>query len=206
MKLQAIRDALHKKSAYNTTNKQVMCEWMRLNVLRQQDLTLGLTLVPKKVAYKHVRNWRNGNMVLLKKQITKEQLEQATRRFIHALNKTVYGKHGLRKGVKLCVIYTIEGDKKLKDRHVHMAFNKAKHLSWYEMARCVERAIQICTEFMTYDEITSTNYGPFIDDDEAFYEYCDSRKRYKLDLINDGWITYITKDMNKNTVDELVIS
>jgi hypothetical protein len=205
MNLQEIRDLMHKKGAYTHANKQVMCDWMRLDVLRAQELTLGLTLVPKKVDYKHVRHWRNGRMVLIKKQITKDELEQATRRFIHALNKTVYGKHGLRKGTKLCVIYTIEGDKKLKDRHVHMAFNKAKHLSWWEMARCVERAIQICSEFMTYDEICSTKYDTFLGDDEAFIEYCDSRKRYKLDLINDGWITYITKDMDKHTVDELVI-
>jgi hypothetical protein len=58
---------------------------------------------------------------------------------------------------------------------------------------------------MTYDEICSTKYDTFLGDDEAFIEYCDSRKRYKLDLINDGWITYITKDMDKHTVDELVI-
>lgn len=206
MEIQAIREELHKKGAYNTTNKQVMCDWMRLDLRRKQELTLGLTLVPKKVAYKHVQHWRNGKMVLIKKQITKAELEQAIRRFIHALNKTVYGKNGLRKGLKLCVIYTIEGDKKLKDRHVHMAFNKARHLSWHKMARCVERAIQICSEFMTYDEIVLAKYEELKGDDEAFYEYCDSKKRYKLDLIDDGWITYITKDMDKRTVDELVLA
>jgi hypothetical protein len=63
-----------------------------------------------------------------------------------------------------------------------------------EFAKAVKKALELSGDF----EITNPNYD--VDADELAEKY-----RYKLDLIDEGWLTYITKKLEGKDMKNLYL-
>jgi hypothetical protein len=99
-----------------------------------------------------------------------------------------------RLGKKLAVVMTIEGEKSCKDLHVHFAFNKPTTYTLKKLVKAVRLALELSDEFM----IENTSYNVNTDS-------LDKKYRYKLDIIDSGWLEYITKELSKQTIDNFYL-
>lgn len=185
MKLQDIHAHLDKKGAYNTSQKDVFCDWL----VRECPLQLhaGLTLMPKKVFYKHVPAHKGVKENKLFRHLTKQELEKATNNFLETLSRLAYKNGYKRFGLKIKGIYVIEGNGINRDFHSHLAFEKPHNMQWSELARLVKQALEMNGEF----EIINPSYD---------VEKTNEAYRYKLDIVDDGWVNYITKELGSKKV------
>ena len=185
MNLNEIRTRMVQIGAERTSEKRIFCDWAAKST--ELNLQLGLTLMPKKVFYKHVPAYKRAKNNELKRHLNGEELNAALLRFLDILSKVTYKNGYVRFGKKIKAIYTIEGAATLKDLHVHLAMAKPEHLSWNEFARRVKKALELSDEFCIFND----NNLPVAKTDAKAGEYY----RYKLDLIDEGWLTYITKEL-----------
>jgi PHP family Zn ribbon phosphoesterase len=78
-----------------------------------------------------------------------------------------------------------EGEQEMIDLHTHFAISKPITMSHKEFSKAVIKALELSGDF----EITNPNYEENLNNLEDKY-------RYKLDLIDEGWLTYITKKLD----------
>jgi hypothetical protein len=89
----------------------------------------------------------------------------------------------------------IEGEKSFKDLHAHFALAKPEEMPVKRFVHLVHEALQISQDFVVENEARSM-------------QRCDDlckRYRYKLDAVNSGWITYITKELDKRSMHTLYL-
>ena len=185
MKLQAIREELHKKGAYNTTKKQVLCDWLATG--GQMRLQFGLTLMPQKLLYKHTAK---GDVY---RHLNRQELDAAVQRFMELLSKVCYKQAYKRYGKKLRGIYVLEGERELKDLHAHLALEICDYMDAIQFKHSVAKALELSGEFVIYNETYNENRHDRLD-----------KYRYRLDAIDSGWITYITKELGRNDTDKVL--
>jgi hypothetical protein len=87
-----------------------------------------------------------------------------------------------------------EGEQELIDLHTHFAIRKPAQMPIKQFVRAVYKAIELSGDF----EIKNPNYDVEAD--------CLAEKyRYKLDLIDEGWLTYITKKLDGKDMKNLYL-
>lgn len=187
MKLEEIRDKVTKNGYADKSLRQIWLEWL---TGERGDLHFdtGLTLMPSKV----LRNKVNGKSSY--RHLNKRELEKANIRIVQLLNRVVY-KRGYRHfNKRLDIVAVIEGERELIDLHTHIAIKRPAEMQTNEFARRVLKALHLSGEF----EIENKNYNVDID-------CVADRFRYKLDIIDSGWLSYITKKLNGKDFDNLYL-
>jgi superfamily II DNA or RNA helicase len=184
--LEEIRSKLTEKGAYNVTNKQLITEWLAHDCSEQ--FKFGLTLMPKKIFAGYFKGKKRD------RHLYKQELETASNRFVDKLNSLVYTKAYARYNKKLAVVMTIEGERSYKDLHTHFALSKPSTMSCIEFAKRVREALELSGDFCTDDP-------NFKFDNSKFNE----KYRYKLDITDDGWLYYITKELDKHNIHNLYL-
>jgi len=194
MNLAQIREILTQKGAYNLTNKDLIRDWLAQDCADLFDA--GLTLMPKKIFYKHVVPCKavpDGDVF---RKMTKKELEKASFNFIHILNKLVYKQSYRREKYKrrLPVVMTIEGEQSYKDLHSHFAIGKPETMDLMEFKQLVKKSIEMSGDFFVFDP----NF-------EFEKHNLDQKYRYKLDLIDRDWLYYITKELDRKDLHNLYL-
>jgi len=192
MSFDQIRQRITKQGLLKRNAKDELVAWLSG---KTGDLfTHGLTLIPKKVYYKHGRVTRHNKEGIYYRHLNKSELEARTFRFVGILNKLILKSRHTRFNQRLPVVMTIEGERSLKDLHAHFALNKPNWMNQKEFSRVVSKAIKISNDFC-------------IEDPNFKFEKnnLDEKYRYKLDLIDDEWMTYITKDLDKRNFHNLYL-
>lgn len=187
MKLDEIRDKVAKNEYDRKTLRQELLEWLsgRNGELHFDN---GLTLMPAKVQWKRC----NGKQIF--RHLNLAELERANVRFVHMLNKVVYKESYKRFNKRLDVVLVIEGARELIDLHTHMAIKRPAYMQVNEFAKCVRKALQLSGDFMIENESYNAD------------KHCaDDKYRYKLDIIDSGWLSYITKKLNGKDFDNLYL-
>lgn len=192
MNLQNIREKLTKNSAYDLNNKQIIANWLAYEC--DVKFQFGLTLMPKKVFYKHVPCSKKVKDNIVFRHLSKIELEEAAIKFIETLNKVIYKNAYKRFHKKLDVVMAIEGERSKKDLHTHFALTKPGEMCVNEFAKRVRLALELSGKF----EIFNPNYKCGIDS-------LDEQYRYKLDIIDSDWLYYITKELDKKSVHNLYL-
>ena len=154
----------------------------------------GLTLMPKKKFYKFIPATKKIKDGKVFRHLNKKETENVLLRFVHILNKLVL-KHGyLRHNNRLPIVMTIEGEKDLRDFHGHFAIGKPKWMELKQFISLVNKAIKLSGEFEILDPTYDFNKNNL-----------DKKYRYKLDLIDEGWLGYITKELDKKEFHNLYL-
>ena len=184
--INVIRSKLAEKGAYNVSNKQLITDWLAHDC--KEQFQFGLTLMPKKVFSGYVKGKKYD------RHLYKQELEAASNGFVHKLNGLVYKKAYARYNKKLAVVMTIEGERSYKDLHAHFALSKPSAMNYMEFGKLVREAIERSGDFCTSDP-------NFKLDSSRFNE----QYRYKLDITDDGWLYYITKELDKHNLHNLFL-
>lgn len=160
---------------------------------KELGLTQGLTVMPKKVYYKHVPKSRYVADGKLYRHLTRDELERANTRLVHLINKLVLKNGYKRDGKKLVAIGSIEGDKNsCVDLHTHFLLQKPDSYTNEDFHKQIVKAIELSGEF----EMSNPNYRADKDSEDKMY-------RYKVEEITEGWSGYITKKIDKLELDRL---
>ena len=185
MRLDEIRELMHRKGAYNTTKKQVLCDWLATGGAMQ--LQFGLTLMPKKLLHKHTAKGA------VYRHLNRQELDAAVQRFMQLLSRICYKQAYKRYDKKVHGIYVLEGERELKDLHAHLALECCDYMGVIEFKQSVAKAIELSGEFVIYND----TYKQQKHDKRDKY-------RYRLDAVDSGWVTYITKELGKNDTDKVL--
>ncbi len=160
---------------------------------KELGLTQGLTVMPKKVYYKHVPKSRYAVDGKVYRHLTKDELEKANTRLIHLINKLVLKNAYKRDGKKIVAVGSIEGDNSsCIDLHTHFLLQKPDSYTNEQFYEQVVKAIELSGEF----EMRNPNYRADKDSADKMY-------RYKVEEITEGWSGYITKKIDKLELDRL---
>jgi hypothetical protein len=160
---------------------------------KELGLTQGLTVMPKKVYYKHVPKSRNAVDGKVYRHLTKDELERANTRLVHLINKMVLKNAYKRDGKKLVAIASIEGDNSsCVDLHTHLLLQKPDSYTSEDFHKQIVKAIELSGEF----EMSNPNYRADKDSEDKMY-------RYKVEEITVGWSGYITKKIDKLELNRL---
>ena len=186
MTLQKIREQIEKRGLGRATLKDALCDWLAHGCEVKFDI--GLTIMPRKVFYKHISARRGFKQTEIYRNLSKEELIQSSKRYVELLNRLVYKQAYKRYNVRLDVIMTIEGERELKDLHTHFSISKPETIGTNEFARLVRQALEMSGEF----EIVNPNYRSGID-------ALDKQYRYKVDIIDSDWGRYITKKLDNKS-------
>ena len=163
--------------------RQVLADWLGKGC--EQRFDMGLTLMPKKVHHKQksARYGMKNPQVL--RHLNSSELVSASNRFVEFLNSLAYKQAYKRNNKRLDIVMVIEGEQELMDLHAHFAICKPETMTHKDFSNAVLQALELSGEF----EITNPSY-------DANAEILVDKYRYKLDLIDEGWITYITKKLD----------
>ena len=192
MNIDEIRQRIERQELSKRNAKEEIVNW--LSEETGGLFTHGLTLMPKKVYYKHGRVTKRNIEGIYYRHLSKHELEERAFRFVGILNKLILKSRYTRFNNKLPVVMTIEGERTLIDLHAHFAINKPSWLSEKEFSQLVNKAIRISDDFC----IENPNF-------KIEKNNLDEKYRYKLDLIDDEWMTYITKDLDKRDFHNLYL-
>lgn len=172
-------------------NRLEVVKW--LTSAKELGLTQGLTVMPKKVFYKHVPKSRYVADGKVYRHLTRDELERANTRLVHLMNKLVLKNAYKRDGKKLVAIGSIEGDNSsCVDLHTHFLLQKPDSYTNEDFHKQIVKAIELSGEF----EMSNPNYRADRDSENKMY-------RYKVEEITDGWSGYITKKIDKLELDRL---
>lgn len=179
MKLQQIRENLHRKGAYHKTLRDELVGWLSLELSR--SMCIGLTLMPNKIEYLP----RKG-IELRKRHVNKSEIITRAKRFTHLLNDCVYKQAYRRYGKKIDSVMTIEGEKSFKDLHCHFALSKPENMSVLEFKQRIDKALLLCADFCIVNAKTK-------------------EPQHKIDLVDGDWMVYITKELDSKTFENLYL-
>lgn len=110
------------------------------------------------------------------------------------LNKVVYKDRYRRFKKRMDVAAVIEGEKELIDLHTHLALKRPAELATNEFARRVLKALRLSGDF----EIVNKGYDERKHSDDKKYSY-------KLEIVDSGWLSYITKKLNGRDFENLYL-
>lgn len=191
-KLQEIQQRCLQKGYDRLSRRQVLADWLGKGVGQRFDM--GLTLMPKKVHYKQksARYGMKNPQVL--RHLNSSELVSASNRFVELLNRLTYKQAYKRYNKRLDIVMVTEGEQELIDLHTHFAIRKPEMMSHKEFSKTVKQALELSGDF----EITNPNY-------DADAEVLEEKYRYKLDLIDEGWLTYITKKIDGKDMKNLYL-
>lgn len=193
MKLDEIREQLAREGGYSKTLRQAWLAWLDSGC-GERKFDVGLTVMAKKVFYKRVANKNGVGGEDIFRHLNRSELEDANRRLIALLNKLIYKEGYKRFGKQLDIVAVIEGERELIDLHTHMAIKRPVEMSTNEFARRVLKALQLSGEFVIENKKYNGNKNCIAD------KYC-----YKLDIIDSGWLSYITKKLNGKDFNNLYL-
>jgi hypothetical protein len=191
-KLQEIQERCQQKGYGRLTLRQVLADWLGKDCEKRFDM--GLTLMPKKVHYKNksARYGMKSTQVL--RHLNSTELVSASNRFVELLNRLTYKQAYKRYNKRLDIVMVTEGKQELIDLHTHFAIRKPEQMPIKQFVRAVHKAIELSGDF----EITNPNY-------DADAQSLEDKYRYKLDLIDEGWLTYITKKIDGRDLKNLYL-
>ena len=181
-----LKQVVHKKDV-----RLEVVKW--LTNAKELGLTQGLTVMPKKVYYKHVAKSRYAVDGKVYRHLTKDELERANTRLIHLINKLVLKNAYKRDGKKLVAVGSIEGDNSsCINLHTHFLLQKPDSYTTEQFHEQIVKAIDLSGEF----EMSNPNYRADKDSEDKMY-------RYKVEEITEGWSGYITKKIDKLELNRL---
>ena len=227
------------------TVKDVFLDWMRTE--NENAFVIALTLMPKKIFYKVASSRRKLKRNDVYRHPTKSELLQRASRFVEILNRIVYKNAYKIHGKKLKTMMVVEGEKSLKDLHVHLAFCLPTNISAKEFLTRIHRAVEMSDDFLvkrsdgkkeggdvmkdlhlelcdglstsiaTKELLARIHHAVEMNDDSLFYRHrndqddseqldeepLDLRYHYKSDICNEGWLTYITKELDEKELKNL---
>ena len=191
-KLQEIQERCQQKGYDRLSRRQVLADWLGKGC--EQRFDIGLTVMPKKVQHK-LKSARYGmkNPQVLR-HLNSSELVTASNRFVELLNRITYKQAYKRFNKRLDIVMVTEGEQELIDLHTHFAIRKPETMSHKDFSKAVKQALELSGDF----EITNPNY-----DSKA--EVLEDKYRYKLDLIDEGWLTYITKKIDGKDLKNLYL-
>jgi hypothetical protein len=193
MKLQEIREKVWRNGYNKKTLRQAWLAWLG-DANGNLHFDTALTVTPRKILVKRVANRARNGGINIYRHMNKAELERANTRLVHLLNKLVYKESYKRFKKRIDVAAVIEGEKELRDLHTHFALKMPTELATNEFARRVLKALQLSGEF----EIVNNGY------DEC--KHSDNKKNsYKLEIIDSGWLSYITKKLNGKDFESLYL-
>ena len=193
MKLDEIREQLARNGYDRKTLRQTWLDWLA-GGCGDKHFDAGLTIMPKKVFYKRVPNNKGVGGNNIYRHLNRGELEEANKRFVALLNKQIYKEGYKRFGKKLDIVGVIEGERELIDLHTHMTIKMPTSMKTNEFARRVLKALQLSGEFVIDNEKYNAK------NDGVAERFC-----YKLDIIDSGWFSYITKKLNGKDFDNLYL-
>ena len=191
-KLQELQERCQQKGYDRLSRRQVLADWLGKGCTQRFDM--GLTLMPKKVHHKQksARYGMKNTQVL--RHLNSSELVSASNRFVELLNRLTYKQAYKRNNKRLDVVMVTEGEQELIDLHTHFAIRKPEQMAIKQFVKAVHKAIELSGDF----EITNPKY-------DANAEILVEKYRYKLDLIDEGWITYITKKLDGKDMKNLYL-
>lgn len=191
-KLQELQERCQQKGYDRLSRRQVLADWLGKGC--EQRFDMGLTLMPKKVHHK-LKSARYGmkNPQVLR-HLNSSELVSASNRFVELLNRLTYKQAYKRYNKRLDIVMVTEGEQELIDLHAHFAICKPEQMPIKKFVRAVHQAIELSGDF----EIINPNY-------DANAEILVDKYRYKLDLIDEGWLTYITKKLDGKDLKNLYL-
>jgi hypothetical protein len=128
------------------------------------------------------------------RHLNSSELVSASNRFVELLNRLIYKQAYKRNNKRLDIVMVTEGEQELIDLHTHFAIRKPETTSLMEFKKAVKKALELSGDF----EITNPNY-------DADADILVEKYRYKLDLIDEGWLTYITKKLDGKDMKNLYL-
>jgi len=181
-KLQEIQEICERKGYNTLTRKQVLSDWLGKGIEKRFDM--GLTLMPKKVFYKQksARYGMKSTQVL--RHLSSDELLRASNRFVELLNGLTYRQAYKRFNKRLDIVMVIEGEQELRDVHSHFAIRKPEQMDVRVFAKIVHKALQLSGDFV----IENPKY-------DAKAEIVLAKYSYQLNLVDEKWLTYITKEL-----------
>lgn len=191
-KLQELQERCQQKGYDKLSRRQVLADWLGKGCEKRFDI--GLTLMPKKVHHKQ-KSARYGmkNPQILR-HLNSSELVSASNRFVELLNRLIFKQAYKRFNKRLDIVMVTEGEQELIDLHAHFAIRRPKTMSLIEFKNAVKKALELSGDF----EITNPNY-------DADADILVEKYRYKLDLIDEGWLTYITKKLDGKDMKNLYL-
>ena len=191
-KLQKIQERCQQKGYDRLSHRQVLADWLGKGCVQRFDI--GLTVMPKKVQHK-LKSARYGmkNPQVLR-HLNSSELVTASNRFVELLNRITYKQAYKRFNKRLDIVMVTEGEQELIDLHTHFAIRKPETMSHKDFSKAVKQALELSGDF----EITNPNY-------DADAKELEDKYRYKLDLIDEGWLTYITKKIDGKDLKNLYL-
>ena len=128
------------------------------------------------------------------RHLSSSELVRVSNRFVELLNRLTYKQAYKRFNKRLDIVMVTEGEQELIDLHTHFAIRKPETMSHKEFSKVVKQALELSGDF----EIHNPKY-------DADAENLEEKYRYKLDLIDEGWLTYITKKINGKDLKNLYL-
>ena len=191
-KLKEIQDICQQKGYDRLSRRQVLSDWLGKGC--EQRFDMGLTLMPKKVLYKQksARFGMKNTQVL--RHLNSSELVSASNRFVELLNRLTLKQAYKRYNKRLDIVMVTEGEQELIDLHTHFAIRKPEQMPIKQFVKTVKEALELSGDF----EITNPNY-------DADAHGLNGKYRYKLDLIDEGWLTYITKKLEGKDMKNLYL-
>lgn len=190
--LTELRESCQQKGLDRLTDRQVLADWLGKGI--EQRFDMGLTLMPKKVHYKQKSPRYGMKNTQVLRHLNSSELVSACNRFVELLNRLAYKQAYKRYNKRLDIVMVIEGEQELIDVHAHFAIRKPEQMPIKQFVKVVHKAIEISGDF----EIKNPNY-------DAEAENWTEKYRYKLDLIDEGWLTYITKKIDGKDLKNLYL-
>lgn len=113
------------------------------------------------------------------KRVDNDDIRRIATHFTHKLNKQVFGVSAAKKGKSsLKYLAVIEGERTYKNLHLHLAIGGlTKDTKWNEFDELIRNAKRSVKEL---DE------------------------QHKLDIMDSGWLEYITKELGKHDTDNVL--
>ncbi|MBU3603473.1 hypothetical protein [Polynucleobacter sp. AP-Kaivos-20-H2] len=112
------------------------------------------------------------------KRLDKDDIKQIARHFTHKLNKQVFGSSAKRYGRGLKYLAVIEGERSNKNLHIHMAIGGLPDdVKWNEVDSLVRNAK------LSVDGLD---------------------EQHKVDIVDSGWMEYITKELGMKDTDNVL--
>lgn len=170
-----MKDCFAEKTA---SNRDEFKDWLKSDAA----LDVAVTLMPKKDAHQRHPN--------------KNQVVSAATKFIEILNGLTYKQAYRRYGKRLFVVMVIEGEASLKDLHCHFAIGLPEGRTYLEFSKLIKKALVISGDFL----IESEAYRDSTDSRDVAQKY-----KFKLDVADAGWVSYITKELDQKRVENLFL-
>ena len=193
MKLQEIRDKVSQNGYSKQTLRQALLAWLS-DPGGNLHFDTALTVTPRKVFVKCVANKAGTGGIDIYRRLSKRELERANTRLVHLINKQVYKSAYVRFGKRMDVAAVIEGERELIDKHTHLALKRPAEIATNEFARRVLKALELSGDF----EILNKGYDKRKHSDDKKYSY-------KLEIVDSGWLSYITKKLSGKDFENLYL-